>query len=73
MQQWSLIPLCQTLMIHGLCVKISLLAAYGECNEDLPINMPQARGTEFKIRAFADSDHDGDAIRSCIQNGDNQY
>ena len=35
-------------------------AAYGECKEEVPGNMPQPRGKAFTIRAFVDSDHAGD-------------
>ena len=35
-------------------------AAYGECREEVPTNMPEPRGVAFTIRAFVDSDHAGD-------------
>lgn len=35
-------------------------AAYGECTEELPSNMPESRGSEMVMRAFVDSDHAGD-------------
>jgi hypothetical protein len=35
-------------------------AAYGECREELPSNMPKPRGVAFTLRAFVDSDHAGD-------------
>jgi hypothetical protein len=38
----------------------SSAAAYGECIEELPINMPEPRGSAMVMRAFVDSDHAGD-------------
>ena len=35
-------------------------AAYGECVEELPINMPEPRENSMVMRAFVDSDHAGD-------------
>ena len=35
-------------------------AAYGECIEELPMNMPESRGSSMVMRAFVDSDHAGD-------------
>ena len=35
---------------------------YGECEEELPGNMPKPRGIGFTMRAFVDSDHAGDVI-----------
>ena len=35
-------------------------AAYGECEEELPPNMTEARGVGMTMRAFVDSDHAGD-------------
>ena len=35
-------------------------AAYGECKEELPPNMTEARGVGMTMRAFVDSDHAGD-------------
>ena len=35
---------------------------YGNCSEDLPPNMPEARGFEPIIRVYVDSDHAGDSI-----------
>jgi Reverse transcriptase (RNA-dependent DNA polymerase). len=35
-------------------------AAYGECEEELPPNMPEPRGVQMTMRAFVDSDHAGD-------------
>ena len=37
-------------------------AAYGECKEPIPKNMPIPRGVPFTIRAFVDSDHAGDTV-----------
>ena len=34
--------------------------AYGECIEELPVNMPEAREPSMVMRAFVDSDHAGD-------------
>jgi len=39
-------------------------ATYGECGEELPLNMPEARGASLTLRAFVDSDHgDGTTTR----------
>ena len=35
-------------------------AAYGECQEELPPNMPEVRGASLFMRVFVDSDHAGD-------------
>lgn len=35
---------------------------YGDCNEELPANIPNARGYGFKLIAYVDSDHAGDSI-----------
>ena len=35
---------------------------YGECKEEIPSNAPEHRGISFTMRAFVDSDHDGDMI-----------
>ena len=35
---------------------------HGECNEDIPDNVPESRGHGFKIVAFVDSDHAGDTV-----------
>ena len=35
---------------------------YGNCSEDIPTNAPEPRGFGFKMRAYVDSDHAGDAI-----------
>ena len=36
--------------------------SYGECKEYIPSNAPKPRGIGFTMRAFVDSDHDGDRI-----------
>ena len=35
-------------------------SAYGECKEELPPNALQPKGIGFTMRAFVDSDHDGE-------------
>ena len=44
-------------------------AAYGDCHEELPPNMPEPRGVEFTMRAFVDSDHAGDVSTSRSRTG----
>ena len=35
---------------------------YGDCNEDIPGNIPPPRGIGFTMRGFVDSDHAGDSV-----------
>ena len=35
---------------------------YGSCTEEIPANSPVSLGFGFKIRAFVDTDHAGDAV-----------
>lgn len=35
---------------------------YGKCKETIPHDAPAAKGKEFVMRAFVDSDHAGDSI-----------
>ena len=35
-------------------------AVYGKCVEDLPVNMPESRGSTIVMKTFVDSDHAGD-------------
>ena len=37
-------------------------AAYGECKEEIPSNIPEPRGLGMTMRAFVDSDHAGDVV-----------
>ncbi len=35
---------------------------YGDCSEEMPVNMPKPLGFGFVLRAFVDSDHAGDHL-----------
>ena len=37
-------------------------APYGKCKEEIPDDVPTARGKAFTIRAFVDSDNAGDVV-----------
>ena len=47
-------------MLELQLVTVCSAAAYGECVEELPVNMPEPRGSSMVTRAFVDSDHAGD-------------
>jgi len=48
-------------------------AAYGECTEELPPNMTEARGVGMTMRAFVDSEHAGDITMRRSRTGFNIF